>query len=81
MVELLIADTAPPALTAGFSFGGLPLAPNVTAFAWPVCKTCSGPMQFLGQLPTPEKPKLVLLFMCQNDPGLCDDWEADGGGN
>ena len=19
--------------------------------------------------------------MCQNDPGLCDDWEADGGGN
>jgi hypothetical protein len=38
-------------------------------------------MQFLGQLRIPETPKLVLLFMCQNDPGLCDEWEADGGGN
>jgi hypothetical protein len=38
-------------------------------------------MQFLGQLRIPEKSELVLLFMCQNDPGLCDEWEPDAGGN
>jgi hypothetical protein len=38
-------------------------------------------MQFLGQVRIPEEPKLVLLFMCQNEPGLCGEWEPDGGGN
>ncbi|MFN8395469.1 MAG: hypothetical protein U0176_12570 [Bacteroidia bacterium] len=22
-----------------------------------------------------------LVFMCENDPGMCDDWDANGGGN
>jgi hypothetical protein len=81
LVQLLILDTVPPSLTPDHSFGGLPIAPIASDFAWPRCKTCNGPMQFLGQLRVPEKPKLVLLFMCQNDPGLCDEWEADAGGN
>jgi hypothetical protein len=38
-------------------------------------------MQFLGQLRIPETQRLVLLFMCQNEPGMCDEWEADAGGN
>ena len=42
-------------------------------------------MQFLGQLrsarPASEESDLLLLFMCQNDPGLCEDWDANAGGN
>jgi hypothetical protein len=81
VTELLIVDTAPPPLTRDHAFGGLPVAPNASTFTWPHCKTCGGPMQFLGQLRIPKTEKLVLLFMCQNDPGLCDEWEPDAGGN
>ena len=80
MVALLIADQAPadgPSRVA--VFGGLPTVP--AGFAWPVCEECRGAMQFLGQLPRPDRPgALLLLFMCQND---CEAsvWEADSGGN
>ncbi|CAM4226575.1 DUF1963 domain-containing protein [Comamonas aquatilis] len=37
-------------------------------------------MQFLGQIRS-ASDELLLLFMCQNDPGLCEEWDADGGGN
>lgn len=37
-------------------------------------------MQFIGQIPL-DSSRLQLIFMCQNDPGLCDEWDADGGGN
>lgn len=38
-------------------------------------------MQFLGQLRPSESERLLLLFMCQNEPGLCDEWDPNGGGN
>lgn len=42
-------------------------------------------MQFLGQIQAATEnnssTELLLLFMCQNEPGLCDEWDADGGGN
>ncbi|WP_092412941.1 hypothetical protein [Collimonas sp. OK307] len=41
-------------------------------------------MQFLGQLRLKKQDDgepLLLLFMCQNDPGLCDEWDANAGGN
>jgi hypothetical protein len=42
-------------------------------------------MQFLGRIALPAEGSLegrfVLLFMCQNDPGLCDEWDPDDGGN
>ena len=61
-------------------FGGKPSAPN-GMLEWPACKCCKGNMQFLGQLSAPEHQALLLLFMCANDPGMCDDWEPNGGGN
>lgn len=81
MVHLLIADPAPSPLKPDHRFGGLPVVPKGMDFAWPFCKTCSGAMQYLGRLRIPGEEKLVLLFMCQNDPGLCDEWDADEGGN
>ncbi|WKX73351.1 hypothetical protein [Streptomyces sp. XD-27] len=57
--------------------GGVPLTP--AGFSWPRCATCAGAMQFLAQLLLDD---LVLaVFMCQNDPGMCDDWDPASGGN
>jgi hypothetical protein len=61
------------------------MAPEDTL--WPTCKRCAGPMQFLAQLYLPEvapssgRNETLLLFQCQNDPGLCDEWDANSGGN
>ncbi|MFH8839528.1 hypothetical protein [Streptomyces sp. NPDC017868] len=57
--------------------GGVPLVPD--GFVWPRCGECGGPMQFLVHLPMPFG--VVAVFFCQNDPGMCDDWDATSGGN
>ena len=64
--------------------GGIPLVP--ATFSWPTCLTCKGPMQFLAQifledLGLAEWRGMLSIFMCGNDPGLCDEWDAAGGGN
>jgi hypothetical protein len=65
-------------------FGGRPSAPP-ESLVWPVCKACKGNMQFLGQIQASTQKsrptELLLLFMCQNKPGLCEEWDANGGGN
>lgn len=60
-------------------FGGRPSAP-LNAFEWPKCRSCGGNMQFLGQIQA-SAGQLLLLFMCQNDPGSCEEWDPDQGGN
>lgn len=84
MAQLLIEDTA---ASGDGSVGGAPLAPAGTK--WPTCRACGGPMQFLSQLHLSPaglsaqalRDKVLLLFQCQNNPGLCDEWAANGGGN
>ena len=73
--------------TSRSRIGGLPDAP--AGFQWPVCKECGGAMQFLAQLALPDcgipslaaRNQLLLLFQCQNKPGMCDDWVPASGGN
>jgi hypothetical protein len=77
-VNLMIVAEAPDAGLVEHRFGGAPLAPE--GFEWPSCRSCAGTMQFLGQLKLPQE-RLLLLFMCQNDPGMCDEWDANAGGN
>lgn len=46
-------------------------------------------MQFLAQIALSDtgiaalakREQFVLLFECANDPGMCDEWEPDAGGN
>lgn len=38
-------------------------------------------MQFLGQVGQAGALRLHLIFMGQNHPGVCSEWEADGGAN
>lgn len=70
--------------------GGVPLAPAGTQ--WPACASCGGPMQFLAQIlladaadrtggPAGPGSGVLALFICQNDPGTCEDWDPDAGGN
>lgn len=65
-------------------FGGVPHLPPETA--WPACKTCQGHMTFVGQadladLNAEDLTGLLAMFQCTNDPGMCDDWEPEAGGN
>ncbi|BCB88698.1 hypothetical protein Psuf_060110 [Phytohabitans suffuscus] len=68
---------------SGSRTGGVPLTPP--GFEWPRCRECSGAMQFLAQIRLadvdPGNVGLLSIFMCQNDPGLCDEWDATAGGN
>lgn len=83
MIRLLVTETAPdtePGAT-GHLFGGLPTVPATNDFVWPVCRTCGGVQQYLGRLAVPGEPRLILLFQCQNNPGGCEDWDADAGAN
>ncbi|PYC86583.1 hypothetical protein C7C46_05585 [Streptomyces tateyamensis] len=70
--------------------GGVPLAPAGTV--WPRCATCAGPMQFLAQIVLDDLGRhqgqgeergrgMLQVFMCQNDPGMCDEWNPSEGGN
>jgi len=76
-VDLLVTEGATEDPN-GHRFGGHPVAPE--GFVWPTCATCAAPMQFLGQLRLDER-RLLSLFMCQADPGQCEEWDADEGGN
>ena len=60
-------------------FGGQPSAP-ANSVTWPLCRECGGAMQFQGQIRSRDD-ELLLLFMCQNEPGLCEEWDANDGGN
>ncbi|MEU1623022.1 hypothetical protein ABZ479_37720 [Streptomyces sp. NPDC005722] len=51
--------------------GGVPLVPE--GFPWPLCRTCGGALQFLAHLPSGDGA--VAVFLCQNDPGMCEDWD------
>ncbi|MFI1650915.1 hypothetical protein ACH4XT_28780 [Streptomyces avidinii] len=40
---------------------------------------CGGPLQFFAHLPVEDSP--LSVFVCQNDPGACEFWDADSGAN
>ena len=74
---LLVHGGEPAASAPVLRTGGVPLVPD--EFAWPTCRECDGAMQFLAHLPL--DIGTVAVFMCQNDPGMCDSWDADSGAN
>ncbi|MCX4689562.1 YwqG family protein [Kitasatospora purpeofusca] len=87
----LITEGGPVAADATVTrIGGVPLAPPGTP--WPSCGDCGGPMQFLAQIVLDwsgaaatggpgQQDRLLVLFACQNRPGVCQDWEARSGAN
>lgn len=80
-VTLLIAGENGDGLFAGARYGGLPSVPDPSTFEWPCCKKCGGEMQFVLQLPAGNHDGFYLVFMCRNNPGMCEEWDANSGGN
>ncbi|MCS5522111.1 hypothetical protein NY551_05120 [Curtobacterium flaccumfaciens pv. oortii] len=57
--------------------GGLPAVHD--GFDWPTCAEHDEPMQFTAQLEY--DGRLILVFICQADPGSCPSWDPDAGSN
>ncbi|MET9536942.1 hypothetical protein ABZY16_05475 [Streptomyces sp. NPDC006553] len=75
---LMIYDGTAPADSDVPRTGGVPLAP--AGFTWPLCGSCcGGPLQFFAHLPFEDG--VLSVFVCQNDPGACDFWDATSGAN
>ncbi|MFI6941810.1 hypothetical protein ACIBI4_21265 [Streptomyces sp. NPDC050418] len=76
--QLMIHDGTAPAGADVPRTGGIPLAP--AGFAWPVCgSSCGEPLQFFAHLPVEDG--VLSVFVCQNDPGACEFWDAESGAN
>nr|WSW64828.1 YwqG family protein [Streptomyces sp. NBC_00995] len=73
---LMIYDGSAPADSDVPRTGGVPLAP--AGFVWPVCD-CGGPLQFFAHLPVEDG--VLSVFLCQNDPGACEFWDASSSAN
>ncbi|MEU7038703.1 hypothetical protein ABZ958_34255 [Streptomyces sp. NPDC046237] len=73
---LMIYDGSAPADADVPRTGGVPLAP--AGFAWPLCG-CGGPLQFFAHLPVEDG--VLSVFLCQNDPGACEFWDASSSAN
>lgn len=79
-ISLMVVDwSVATGVSDGIRFGGLPSVGD--DFNWPTCTACQGHMQFLGQIRPEGAGHLHLIFMCENHPGECGQWEADGGAN
>ncbi|MFI5530211.1 hypothetical protein ACIA8O_16860 [Kitasatospora sp. NPDC051853] len=75
---LMIHDGTAPADSDVPRTGGVPLVP--AGFTWPVCGSCCGePLQFFAHLPV--RDGVLSVFVCQNDPGACEFWDATSGAN
>ncbi len=57
--------------------GGDPLVP--AGLQWPSCVSCDGAMTHMVQLGVDDR--LLTMFQCENNPGMCSDWEPFAGGN
>ena len=78
MIHLLIHNPD-KALITETSFGGLPVQNPNQPYEWPVCSECQGNMRYMGKIKT--DLGLELIFICENDPGMCGDEDPDGGAN
>lgn len=87
MTDLMVYGGASEPDAAATRTGGVPLVP--AGFRWPRCRECRGNLQFIAQVVGSELARVsgdagdavVAVFVCQNDPDMCDDWDATGGAN
>ncbi|MFD0141884.1 MULTISPECIES: YwqG family protein [unclassified Streptomyces] len=77
MTTLLLHGGATAPAASVSRAGGLPLVPE--GFVWPLCAECGGAMQFIAHLD--RGADVVSVFMCQNEPGMCEEWDPAAGGN
>lgn len=79
MITLIINDSLKKSLLHETSFGGQPIREINQFLEWPKCKTCNSDLQYQGKIKT--DIGFEMIFMCNADPGMCDEWDAESGGN
>lgn len=67
-------------------FGGVPW--GLRSSMWPVCKECGKPQSLLAQLAHDDDRldlgrdgRVLFVFQCAHDPGMCATWEGNSGAN
>jgi hypothetical protein len=67
-------------------FGGLPW--GLPSAMWPMCKDCGKPQSLLAQLvhdrdhlDLGREGRVLFIFQCAHDPGMCATWEGNSGAN
>lgn len=75
-----------PQVTHEDKLGGLPF--GVPDALWPVCKDCGKPQSLLAQfahhserLDLGKAGRVLSVFQCNHDPGMCSTWEGGSGAN
>lgn len=79
MLKLLTIDKTKTNLLQETSFGGFPVKGTDNSIEWPRCENCDAELQYQGKIKT--DIGIELIFMCSSNPGMCDDWDAESGGN
>ena len=66
--------------------GGLPW--GLAASRWPKCSACGGSQSLLaqlrhhaGRLDLGREGRVLHVFQCSHNPGLCEEWDGKAGGN
>ena len=79
-------ELMPPQVSHEDKLGGLPF--GLPASQWPVCKDCGKPQSLLAQfghhserLDLGKPGRVLSVFQCNHDPGMCSTWEGGSGAN
>jgi hypothetical protein len=80
------AELLSPQVAHEDKLGGLPF--GLSPVRWPVCKDCGKPQSLLAQFAHhPERldlgrtGRVLSVFQCNHDPGMCRTWEGGSGAN
>src|ERR1700686_2452335 len=84
--DICAADEAPPETTAQDKFGGI--AFGLSQDKWPKCNDCGRSQSLLAQLAHDRTRldlgrtgRVLFVFQCDHDPGMCATWDAHSGAN
>lgn len=84
--DIRVAGDLPAQAVPEDKFGGLPwgLAPDL----WPKCSHCGKSQSLLAQLlhdsvrlDLGREGRMLYVFQCNHDPGMCSTWEGGSGAN
>jgi hypothetical protein len=84
--DICAAAEALPETTAQDKFGGVPF--GLRQAKWPRCSSCGKSQSLLAQLnhdrarlDLGRSGRVLFVFQCNRDPGMCPTWDAHSGAN
>ncbi|HXY35892.1 MAG TPA: hypothetical protein VEI07_16780 [Planctomycetaceae bacterium] len=84
--DIRLATELPPQRSVEDKFGGIPW--GLKSDDWPKCSDCGHSQSLLAQLlhdpvrlNLGRAGRVLFVFQCNHDPGMCSTWEAGSGAN